>query len=136
MTNQEIFDKVLNALREQGIPSRNDYGTCMYRGNHDLKCAIGHLIPDELYTPDIEKFGMIKLIEQVTFGEHVFVQFAINKLENIMRQIGIAKPQYNFLLKLQVAHDQFLCYGLEEWENRMKVIAYEFNLQYNESVDA
>lgn len=29
-------------------------GYCLYRGPDGTKCALGHLIPDELYTRDIE----------------------------------------------------------------------------------
>lgn len=58
MTNvaQEIFDRVAEGLLGQGGPSMSDRfdETCAYRGVDGRKCAIGHLIPDEKYFPDLE----------------------------------------------------------------------------------
>lgn len=54
MTNQETFDIVVTALRAQGRKSVDAHGGCMYRGPNGLKCAAGHLIPDSLYSPEME----------------------------------------------------------------------------------
>jgi hypothetical protein len=50
---QETFEKVSRHLFEQGRPSVES-GTCLYRGPNGTKCAIGCLIPDELYVPDMD----------------------------------------------------------------------------------
>lgn len=50
-TEEEVIEMVRFAIRamlEQGKRSTNSEG-CMYRGPNGLKCAIGHLIPDNLY---------------------------------------------------------------------------------------
>jgi hypothetical protein len=53
MTEQEIFDKVAAHLLTQGVRSQGG-DMCLYRGPDGTKCAAGSLIPDALYTPDIE----------------------------------------------------------------------------------
>jgi len=56
LTGQEIFNKSVSGLLNQGKQSNDEFGdSCMYRGNEEgSKCAIGHLIDDNLYTPKIE----------------------------------------------------------------------------------
>ena len=46
-TNQQAFEKAYLALRKQGKPSLDANGLCMYRGDHETKCAVGHLVEDE-----------------------------------------------------------------------------------------
>jgi hypothetical protein len=56
MTDQEIFDKValhLLSYAKQGFKSVDDRG-CLYRNGEGLSCAVGCLIPDDLYDPVIE----------------------------------------------------------------------------------
>ena len=57
MNRQEIFDKIYLHLIEQGRKSIDSDGQCMYRSPDGDKCAIGCLIPDELYTPELEGNG-------------------------------------------------------------------------------
>ena len=57
MTKQEIFDRVARHLLTQKKHAMID-DTCAYRTPDGLKCAIGCLIPDELYTPKIEGFSV------------------------------------------------------------------------------
>lgn len=55
MNNQEAFDKIAEHLLTQKVQARNDADTnCAYRGRGGTKCAVGCLIPDELYDPDME----------------------------------------------------------------------------------
>lgn len=54
MTPQEIFDTVAKHLITQGQQSQRDDGTCLYRGPGGLKCAVGVLIPDDVYTRKME----------------------------------------------------------------------------------
>lgn len=113
MDKQEIFNKVYEALLEQGKSSTKN-GICKYRGQGGSKCAIGHLIPDELYNPNIEGLMFNSLPEYI--------------LENILENNEDCK---SLLLRLQRAHDQQLnFYGIKEWKERMKEIADEFNLVF------
>ena len=66
MTDQEVFDKVVLALRKQGRKSTrlNGYGQriCRYRGDYGRKCAAGHLIPDELYDRRMESNNWFSIV--------------------------------------------------------------------------
>lgn len=59
MTKQEIFDKAVAGLASQGFERSviNDdahIDFCAYRGDGGRRCAIGWLIPDELYSSAFE----------------------------------------------------------------------------------
>lgn len=55
---QEMFDKAVGGVLEQGELSVAPDSGCFYRlrrpGKKTLKCAIGHLIPDSEYHPYLE----------------------------------------------------------------------------------
>ena len=51
-TRQEIFDYVIRRLLEQGKRSMNG-GACKYRAGDD-RCAIGWIIPDDLYLEEMD----------------------------------------------------------------------------------
>lgn len=55
MNKQEIFDAVAIHLFKQGVQSRAEVGPCLYRTKEGLKCAVGALIPDELYDPSMDQ---------------------------------------------------------------------------------
>jgi hypothetical protein len=61
-TNQEAFDLVVTHLKNQGRQAFAD-GACKYRTSDGLKCAIGALIPDEDYMPEMEGFDVRNLIQ-------------------------------------------------------------------------
>ena len=59
MTRQEIFDTVARHLIAQGKqssrgPTIGEKSGCLYRGPNGLKCAVGVLIDDADYNPDME----------------------------------------------------------------------------------
>lgn len=64
MTKQEVFDRVKAHLLTQNRRSTihsaafSSYEKCAYRGTDGLKCAVGCLIEDEFYTPDMESLGV------------------------------------------------------------------------------
>lgn len=47
MTPQEIFDKALAGVINQGDLSVNQTGFCFYRSPEGLACGVGHLVDDE-----------------------------------------------------------------------------------------
>lgn len=51
--NKELFDRVKNHLLTQGQKALKN-GSCAYRGDDGLKCAVGVLIKDEFYDQDFE----------------------------------------------------------------------------------
>lgn len=52
---QEVFDIVVNHLFTQGRPAYDGDQGCMYRAPDGLCCAVGVLIPDDLYDKALEK---------------------------------------------------------------------------------
>lgn len=62
MDTQTVVDKVLKHLWDQGECSRDPFiNACAYRGRNGTKCAIGILIPDEIYLPEMEGKGFSTL---------------------------------------------------------------------------
>lgn len=60
MTAQEIFNKVATHLLTQrarsltNLPETAEIPACNYRGAEGRACAVGCLIPDEMYSPDMD----------------------------------------------------------------------------------
>ena len=56
MTDQQVFDSVYEHMVKQGKRSVSVVdGECMYRGPDGLKCAVGALIPDDIYEPEMDQ---------------------------------------------------------------------------------
>jgi len=60
MQMQELFDKMVEGLNKQkAISTRpatwdEDVLMCAYRAENGNRCAVGMLIPDDLYVPELE----------------------------------------------------------------------------------
>jgi hypothetical protein len=52
--NEKLFRIAADHLVSQGAMSANEYGTCAYRGVSGRMCAIGVLINNDFYDPEIE----------------------------------------------------------------------------------
>lgn len=69
MTKQEIFDRVSGHLLTQKRQSVDSNGNCTYRWKLPdgpvLSCAVGCLIPDNLYRPSFEGTGVSGLLRMV-----------------------------------------------------------------------
>ncbi len=125
MDKQKVFDTVLGAMRKQGQKSVDHNGKCKYRGIGGLKCAIGHLFPDEMYTPDMEYKGIHGLLRRAP---------------NVLKAIGVnfdsdGKSQLFFLQELQDGHDCYmpdfvLYHDMTRYERRMAYIAERYSLKY------
>lgn len=64
-TAQETFEKVARHLFEQGVRAADGVGVeaaCVYRGKNGTKCAVGCLIPDEMYSPYFEGSTVFALL--------------------------------------------------------------------------
>lgn len=113
LTNQTAFEIMVNHLLNQGEKSRAyNETTCVYRNPDGLKCAIGAILPDDLYVSSMEN----------KLAHALFVDYpAIGKLwENL---------SINLLAKMQHIHDH-RC--VDEWFGEFKAIADEFNLSMPE----
>lgn len=99
MNQQEIFDKVHTNLLTQRTAAIED-GSCAYRAGTQT-CAVGALIPDCLYTPEIEGTSVSVLIKyKETYPHH--------PLNNALKQAGFTPDQYPLLRDLQRVHDRLM----------------------------
>ena len=99
MTNQEIFDKVHTHLLTQRTAAIKD-GACAYRAGTQ-SCAVGALIPDALYTTEIEGASIATLIHQGDTYPHTALGYAL-------KQAGFTTEQYPLLRDLQRVHDRLM----------------------------
>lgn len=119
MNKQEIFDTVAKHLFTQGERAVNDDGLCCYRvqlGDKVLKCAVGALIPDEMYREEMDGFGAAKgkvwscnldgIVRRATSGEFALPQYIIDNLE--------------LLTDLQQVHDWAALYTDESMKRELK----------------
>ena len=118
MTRQEIFDKVASHLLTQNAKSTlpinlheqmssNLYASCAYRGEYGMACAIGCLIPDELYEERYEKKSM----------DHCDVLDLLTKL-------GFA-DEFSLLNAFQCVHDQ---YNVSDWYEKLLDISASYGI--------
>lgn len=110
---QEVFDRVCTHLLLQGARSMKGR-LCAYRGEWDRMCAIGCLIDDEHYTPELE-------------GSHVHES---NVLVAVQSSLGveIGGMSLDLLYELQKCHDNT---AIVFWEDTLKAIARRFGLKYD-----
>ena len=73
MTRQEIFETVAKHLLKQGRQSKitstsqSQWAGCMYRGPDGTSCAVGCLIPDDKYNPNMEEKN-VQFIIAMNYG--------------------------------------------------------------------
>ena len=102
MTKREIFDTVKNHLLAQNAKSTDGYN-CFYRDAFGHKCAVGCLITDAAYYPDIEGKGV--------GSGHVSTALELSGVDEAVH--------HSILIRLQLLHDG---YSPEDWETRLAVM--------------
>lgn len=112
---QKVFDRVALHLLQQG--ERSVDGTrCLYRGQNGLKCAVGFLIADEHYSPELEN----KIVSC-----NPEVHLALQK-----SGVDTSVPRMTTMLgSLQYMHDN---YPVESWHQRLSDMAHLFCLRMPE----
>lgn len=117
MTNQEAFDGALFHLRKQKLPAKRGH-LRLYRMEGGFMCGIGALIPDSIYSKDMEYNSVFDLlcIKKDQYPE----------LVNHFKDVNIG-----LLSDIQEVHDYQLAEdGLAAWEVEMARIAVVFGLNY------
>jgi hypothetical protein len=113
MDLQEMFDRVVTHLLTQNARSSHFLKTgeqCLYRGPEGRMCAIGCLIPDEIYNPEME-VGFEDLLERPAIKE----LFPTRKHECLG-------------LRLQMIHDRD---EPSEWRHSLQQTATKYELAFN-----
>jgi hypothetical protein len=132
MTKQEIFDRVKTHLLTQNeraaSASGSDLGDCSYRivvGEKTLKCAIGCLIPDELYRPELEGTNISSpAVQEVLIKAGVLDE---NTVPWIGGPVDDKDGKFTMLAHLQAVHDS--C-PVHSWPGELATVASRFGLQY------
>ena len=110
MTNQEAFTISATHLLTQKKVALEMYNapfsTCQYHTVDGLKCAIGVLIPDTLYTASMEGLHISDVLKKFQLPE--------------LQQVDIT-----LLRTLQRIHDS---YDVGQWEQKLETTATYFNL--------
>ena len=71
MSKQQAFQRSITHLLRQGTAARDKRGNCVYRfdnGSQILMCALGCLIPDSEYAPEMESKNAHYLLSAFTFS--------------------------------------------------------------------
>lgn len=103
MIRDQFLDKCLGALVkvvDQGRPSINDDTTCMYRGLGGARCAVGWMILDEHYLPEME--GKPVMVSR--YKEQDLMTCRIVEAAG-----AINDAEVQLLSDLQDAHDMYDC---------------------------
>jgi hypothetical protein len=115
---QYFFDIAIPALLKQNFKSAKQFEgaaeSCRYRSEAGLKCAIGHLISDEHYSPNLEGWAADNpVILEALAKSHPQIPPSVLEAEN------------EFLTDLQSVHD---CSEVYEWRDKAHSFAKEYNL--------
>jgi hypothetical protein len=128
-TDQEIFDTVAKHLLAQGERAITENGACAYRGVEGRKCAIGCLIPDEVYDPNMEctslSIGDLREAREsdTKYGALFNVLIASSLWD------GRDNSRKAFLADLQALHDMEL-HCDDTWLIKLQRLARKYNLNY------
>lgn len=96
LNRKEIF-AVVEAHLSQMLKQSSRNGQCLYRTGNN-KCAIGALIPDEMYSRMMEGRCVAELLDD-------FPEFELFLAETYGQNKRLTQADYSFLEKLQRAHD-------------------------------
>lgn len=106
-TKQQMFDAVARHLLTQNQKCHDAEGVhCAYRGPNGLKCAIGALIPDDVYTSEMEGFTASALRSKLD--------------ADLGDRLPWPKKLDGFAGLLQKVHDEGLP---EQWRDRLRSLA-------------
>ena len=128
---QAMFDTMVNGIKKQGCLSwmnatigMNSLPVCYYRHPQDssIRCVLGHLIPDEMYEPEMENRNAMGLLRDYPeLANHL----GINSGDYYDR-IGWENHRGELMRYMQRAHDQ--SGSVHEFMSKAAKIAKEFNL--------
>ncbi len=105
---QEVFNKVKSHLLKQGKKAVNG-DICAYRSEDGMQCAVGCLIPDNLYNKNIENDTV-----------------SAKKVRKCLPFTFMSSEMIGFLRDLQRIHDNN---PVPTWEEDLNALAKEYSLK-------
>ena len=130
---QSLFDTMVNGIKKQNRLCKeenqcklgmNSLPVCYYRHPQDssVRCVMGHLIPDEMYEPEMENFNAMGLLQNYPdLADHLGIN-----LDGYYNMVSWETPRGKLLRYMQRIHDQ--SDSVHEFMSRAAKIAKEFNL--------
>jgi hypothetical protein len=129
----ELFLKACKGIIKQGKQSTNGNGTCMYRGEGKLKCAIGHMIPDKMYTNDMEFNNFSKLCNADYFwvNDDFAKHFGYDSQKEMEKYVYKNASSGHVFGALQNIHDEIPCDEnyVKEFKRNAAALARRFRLK-------
>lgn len=126
----ELFIKACKGIIKQGKQSTNGNGTCMYRGEGNLKCAVGHMIPDKMYSPNMEFHTFKRLCDPVNewVNDEFINHFGYVSIKEVERY---AWKNGHVFGALQDAHDEARNDDnfVKDFKNKALYVARRFRLK-------
>ena len=105
MTPQKIFNTVINHLYTQKKKSFSfSNNVCQYKTSEGLKCAIGCLIPDEIYIKEMDEDSWIikkfsRRFESLSYFTEGNNTDLLDRLQKIHDEASTSDDRVTFLLK-------------------------------------
>ncbi|WP_225936182.1 hypothetical protein [Caballeronia sp. NK8] len=104
LSPKKIYERVSEHLLTQRAVSEDDNGSCRLRSPEGRKCAIGSLVNDDLYEPELEGVG-ISYYRHAQDGKLLRALFASN--------VNAYDPNIiDLLIELEEIHDYA---DIDEW---------------------
>jgi len=127
MDKQEVFNKVKTHLLTQNERAGRE-GNCQYRTSEGLKCAVGCLIEDQYYDPQIEGTGIVAVKWDIE-SNNPQTSGVVSVFRTILEKSHVPMNSEVFLLlsELQKLHDYL---PVHTWEVNLKEIAKYHGLKY------
>lgn len=107
LNKQQVFNKVALHLLKQNERSETKYPTrqkpiCAYRGQNGTACAVGCLIPDEMYRPEMEGKLVYTLMgdhvsTRTLFDEEVIDSSLLSAMQNIHDNTSVDNWFFNLV---------------------------------------
>jgi len=123
---QIMFDVVVEKINQNGFSLDPIQGSCMYRTSEGKKCAVGWLISDEEYKPEMEGSQVVNLVNRKVLPKRLLGKFVRGQYENLQ-----------LLIVIQCVHDSCALWSInkqgniDEFNRRMKLAAARHGLDWN-----
>ncbi|WP_250511934.1 hypothetical protein [Caballeronia sp. INDeC2] len=111
LSPKEIYERVSEHLLTQRAVSEDDNGSCRLRSPEGRKCAIGSLVRDDLYEPELEGVG-ISYYRHAQDGKLLRALYASN--------VNAYDPNViDLLIELEEVHDYA---DIDEWPDLLAAL--------------
>lgn len=132
VTQQQIYDFVCEKLWKQGSKSfanivinKVRQNVCMYRDTEGFKCAIGFLIPDDLYVEDMERKSVQSLLQTLQHFSPTWITEDHRKFAKFLQ------THIHFLVNLQRRLHDDLPYDVKHFNESFLQVAKDFVSYYH-----